>query len=176
MKTVLRLGAGVLLLILVGVFAIERNLPADVEVGDTAPASLVTALDGTETALGPRAGTVTIVNFWATWCPPCVQEMPSLEGLHAALGRDGLRVVGVSVDDDGGALRRFVKDAGIEFTVVRDPGGRKAAAAWGVDGYPETFVLDGAGRVLERYQGPARWDSPEAVAHFRELIAKAKAS
>jgi thiol-disulfide isomerase/thioredoxin len=110
------------------------------------------------------------VNFWATWCAPCVAEMPSLARLERALGRESLAVVGVSVDESEADLRDFVAREGIRFAVLRDPGGRVAARAFGVEGYPTTFVLDAGGVVRERYLGPARWDDPEALDHFRGLL------
>jgi len=139
------------------------------EPGTEAPAFRLPALAGGEVDLLSYRGRLVVVNFWATWCPPCVAELPSLERLHRALGNEGVQVVGISTDEDEAALRRFLADRGLTFPILRDPGGRVAAAAYRTAGYPETFVIGPGGLVEERYLGPAEWDTPEALAHFRRL-------
>ena len=143
---------------------------APLAVGAVAPDPQLPALDGGLAPLRPPDARLTIVNFWATWCAPCVAEMPSLDRLHRALPGQGLVVVGVSVDESEADVRDFVARAGLRFPVRRDPGGRGVARAFGVEGYPTTFVIDAAGVVRERYLGPARWDDPEALDHFRGLL------
>jgi len=139
--------------------------------GSLAPTFRLVALSGETVELASLRGKVVVVNFWATWCPPCVEEMPSLEGLHLALMKEGLVVLSVSVDEDEAGLRGFVARAGITFPVLRDPGGYHSAQAYHTTGYPETFVIDPSGRLLEpAYVGPARWDTPEAIDHFRSLL------
>lgn len=137
-----------------------------------APDFALPDLDDRDHTLGEWRGKVVLVNFWATWCPPCVEEMPSLEGLHRELGPQGLVVLGVSVDEDASALRRFVQERRISLTVLHDPGGRQAASTYGVRGFPETVIIGPDGLVVESYRGPARWDTPEALNHFRELLAR----
>jgi peroxiredoxin len=144
--------------------------------GATAPPLRLTTLQGEEVDRESYRGRVVLVNFWATWCPPCVEEMPSLERLHRALGAEGLVVLGVSIDEDDGALQDFVKRARVTFPILRDPGGRKAAAAWRTTGWPETFVIDGTGRIVRKIVGPARWDTPEAIAWFRGRLKPAAPS
>lgn len=149
----------------------QRQGPA-LASGATAPDIKLPDLDGREQMLGALRGKVVVLNFWATWCPPCVEEMPSLDGLHRALGPQGIVVLGVSVDEDASALRRFVQEHRLSLAVLQDPGGRQAAAAYGVRGYPETVVVGPDGLVIESYRGPARWDTPEALNHFRALLAR----
>jgi len=138
--------------------------------GSEAPPLALPALAGAPVSLTGLRGQVVVVNFWATWCAPCVAELPSLDRLQRALGGEGLRVLAVSVDADGAALARFVREANLELPVLRDRDGH-AAAAWGVDSFPATFVVDVEGVVRESYLGPARWDEPAALAHFRGLVA-----
>jgi peroxiredoxin len=137
--------------------------------GTSAPSLRLPALAGGELDLATLRGRLVVLNFWATWCPPCVQEMPSLERLHRALGDEGLAVVTVSVDEDEAALRRFAQKHGLTFPILRDPGG-SAAGAFRTTGYPETFELDTQGIVREHYVGPAEWDTPEMIEHFRRRL------
>lgn len=138
--------------------------------GTPAPPFRLPSITGGEVDVASFRGRLVVVNFWATWCAPCVTEMPSLERLHRALKDEGLVVLGVSVDEDEPALRRFAAERGVTFPILRDPGGRSAAAAYHTTGYPETFVVDDGGVLRESYVGPAEWDTPGALAHFRELL------
>jgi peroxiredoxin len=144
--------------------------------GTAAPGFRLPSLAGGEVDLAAYRGRVVLLNFWATWCPPCVAEMPSRERRHRALGPEGLAVVTVSADDDVAELRGFVKQHGLTLPVLLDPDGREAGRAYRTTGYPETFVLDGSGTLLQHYVGAARWDAPEALAHFRALLRSRVAS
>ncbi len=172
MKEAARLLAAVFVVVAVAVaFArLQESKGYALKPGVPAPPFRLPNLSGGDADLASFGGRLVLVNFWATWCPPCVDEMPSLERLHRALGKDGLVVLGVSVDEDEAALKRFVAERGITFSVLRDPGGRRAAQAYHTTGYPETFVIDSAGILREIYVGPAQWDTPGALDHFRGLL------
>jgi len=144
--------------------------------GEEAPLFTLPDLQGKDQALASDRGKVTLVNFWATWCAPCVAEMPSLEALHEAVGPEGLVVVGVAVDDTAKDVDQFVEEKKIRFPILRDPGGRIAAQLYRTTGYPETFVVGPTGTLLESYVGPAEWDTPEAIRHFRDLVRSASTS
>ena len=131
-------------------------------------------MDGKPHALRDYRGKVVFVNFWATWCPPCVDEMPSLERLHRTLGPEGLAVVAVSADEDEAALRAFVKQHALTLPVLHDPGGRTAARRYRTTGYPETFVLDRDGVLVQHTVGPAEWDSAQALDTFRGLLSRSR--
>lgn len=178
MKDVLKLAAlvGAVLAASFAFVALQQKKGYGLAEGAPAPPLRLAALQGGEVDRESYRGRVVLVNFWATWCPPCVEEMPSLERLHRTLGPEGLVVLGVSIDEDGGALQDFVKRAGVTFPILRDPGGRKAAAAWRTSGWPETYVIDGKGRIVRKIAGPARWDTPEAIAWFRGLLKPAAPS
>jgi len=154
----------------------EARRGASLSPGSRAPDFRLPVLAGGEQELAALRGRLVLVNFWATWCPPCVAELPSLERLHRSLGPEGLVVLGVSVDEDESALRRFVREHGLTFPMLRDPGGRGTAAAYGIGGYPETLIVGPDGVVLESYRGPAQWDTPGALAHLRGRLASLSAS
>jgi thiol-disulfide isomerase/thioredoxin len=124
-----------------------------------------------ETTLARFRGSVTLVNFWATWCVPCVKEMPSLDRLAARLGPEGLTVLPISQDRDPAVIQPFY--VARHLTALgrwHDPGGA-LAQAFAVPGLPTTFLLDRDGRVVGLLLGPAEWDSPEAVALLRHYLA-----
>ncbi len=128
--------------------------------GAPAPALVLEAADGTPFRLGARRGMPTLVNLWATWCAPCVTEMPALDRLAQARG-DSLLVVGVSQDLDGwDRVRPFVAKARLRtMTIVLDREG-KLAAALGAGGLPLTVLYDADGREIWRVNGPREWDEP----------------
>ncbi len=146
----------------------EAPFPA----GEPAPDLRFTDLEGHEVALPSFRGHVVVMNFWATWCAPCLGELPSLDRLHRALSRDGLVVLAVSVDERGTDVAGFAKEQGLTLRVLRDPGGSASARALHLDAYPTTFVVDASGRLRERYLGVADWDLPEALDHFRGLMSE----
>jgi peroxiredoxin len=158
-----------------GYVRLVENKGYGLKPGTPAPGLRLPSLGGGDVDLASYRGKVVVLNFWATWCPPCVSEMPSLERLYRALGPEGLAVVTVSTDEDEAALRRFVAEEKLTLPVLRDPGGRLAASAYRTTGYPETFVVDPSGLIQQHYVGPAEWDTPDALGHFRNLLAAAAA-
>jgi thiol-disulfide isomerase/thioredoxin len=126
--------------------------------------------EGRETRFDAFRGKGLVVNFWATWCPPCVAEMPALDRAHAALARDGIEVLALSSDRGGRAqvepfyARTALRHLGMWF----DPRGA-AGRTLGVRGLPTTLILDRAGREVARLEGEAEWDRPEMLAAIRRL-------
>ena len=175
-KELLKLGAALAIVVGAAVgFALLRGAPGEgLRAGAPAPPLRLPGLGGQEVDLQSYSGRVVLLNFWASWCGPCVEEMPSLEKLYRALAPRGLVVLGVSADEDEAALLSFLKRVPVTFPVLRDPGGRLAAARYHATGYPATFVIDGAGIVREVFLGPVQWDTPAAVDHFRGLLAAAR--
>ncbi len=168
-------GRAVLLSIVVVVLAfsyayLQQSQGPGLRAGSPAPPFSLPVRGGGSVDLAALSGKVVVVNFWATWCPPCVAEMPSLDRLQRALSHEGLVVLAVSVDEDEKALAAFVLKAGITLTVLRDPGGTVSSGVFRVRGYPETLVIDRAGIIREAYTGPADWAAPEALEHFRRLL------
>jgi peroxiredoxin len=153
-----------------GYVHLQQNKGYGLKEGTPAPPFTLPVRGGGSADLGSFKGHLVVVNFWATWCPPCVAEMPSLDRLHRALSPDGLVVLTVSVDADDAALTAFLEKGGLILKVLRDPGGTVAQGAYRTTGYPETFVIDPKGVIQEIYVGPADWDTPEALEHFRRLL------
>lgn len=115
------------------------------------------------------AGRVVVVNFWATWCPPCIEEMPALDRLHRKLHEEGLTVVAISEDDSISLPTDFIEKTPVSFPVVHDAGHR-VANTWGTFRYPETYVVGRDGVVKRKVFGPADWDAPQAIEYFRGLL------
>ena len=138
MRNVLRT-AGIVAVVVAAAFAyvhLAENKGYALKAGSEAPGFRLPSLAGGEVDLASQRGKVVVLNFWATWCPPCVAEMPSLERLHRALSPEGLSVVTVSTDEDEAELRRFVAERALTLPVLKDPGGRVAAGAVPHDGLP----------------------------------------
>ncbi len=137
------------------VVASACNIPErPAEVGKAAPAYAAETLDGETVALRELRGDVVLLNVWATWCRPCVREMPSLEALHQELSPHGLNVVAVSIDgaSSGGEIRSFLQTHGISFTILHDPG-KRVAREFATIGLPETYLISRDGRVLHHWIG-----------------------
>jgi len=128
-------------------------------------------LEGQAVRLSAYRGRVVLVNLWATWCPPCREEMPSMERLHQRLKDRGFVLLAVS-EDEGGAegVRAFVAQMKVTFPVLLDPDG-DVGRKYEVWGFPESFLLDREGRVVERVIGPRDWSSPEQIARIEALLA-----
>lgn len=126
---------------------------------------------GAEHRLAAFAGRGLVVNLWATWCPPCVEEMPSLGRLAALVRAEGIEVLALS-QDRGGAetVRAFYARTGVrQLGVWLDPRGA-AARAWGVRGLPTTLVVDRAGLEAARLEGAADWAEARMVQRIRALV------
>ena len=131
------------------------------------PAPEFTIADGTQSvSLNQFRGKPVVLNFWATWCPPCVQEMPSLVQLQKDLG-DKVTILAVNEDDDDSAYRQFVKDHNVDLLTVRDT--KRNNELYGTFKYPETFVIDKDGKIVRKFIGAQEWTSPEIVDYLRKL-------
>jgi cytochrome c biogenesis protein CcmG/thiol:disulfide interchange protein DsbE len=132
-------------------------------IGSAAPDFTVQDSDRT-VALGQLRGQVVVLNFWATWCPPCVEEMPSLVEMQRRMKAKGVTVLAVSVDVDENAYRQFLRAHGVDLLTVRDPA-QKTPALYGTHGWPETYIIDRSGIVRRKFIGPVNWTDP-AITDF----------
>jgi peroxiredoxin len=136
-------------------------------IGESAPD--FSLQDSTRTvALHDLRGKVVVLNFWATWCPPCVEEMPSLVQMQSALKDKGVTVLAVSLDVDGNAYHRFLRDHNVNLLAVRDPN-QKSSTLYGTFKYPETYIIDRQGKVRRKFIGPVDWMQPEIVSYLGRM-------
>ncbi len=113
-------------------------------------------------------GQVVVLNFWATWCPPCVEEMPSLVEMQRRMKDKGITVVAVSIDVDEIAYKKFVKEHGVNLLTVRDPE-QKTPTLYGTHGWPETFIIDRNGVMRRKFIGPVDWTNAEITGFLSKL-------
>ena len=157
-----------ILLLTVALVAVVASTLRDrlVVAGDSAPGFEVTTDSGRKISVDNFGGRVLVVNFWATWCPPCINELPSLNAMAAELKGDGVVVLGISVDKDKAAYDKFLKKVKLNFETSRDPGA-DISAEYGTFKYPETYVISREGKVLEKFINEQPWMSREIVARLR---------
>lgn len=135
-----------------------------------APDVQVTALSGTSLKLSDLRGKVVMLNFWATWCPPCREEIPSMMKLNGAMSGKPFQMVAVSVDEGGKpAIEDFFRKSGFMLPTYIDPSG-VAGRTYGITGVPETFIIDRKGILVKRVIGPMAWDAPEVAAFLEDLL------
>ncbi|MGD0096864.1 MAG: TlpA disulfide reductase family protein [Terracidiphilus sp.] len=126
-----------------------------------------TVSDGATTVhLASYRGRVVLLNFWATWCPPCIQEMPALIELHHQ--RPDLAILAVSIDEDPEAYSRFLARRHVDLITVRDPT-QKAAQLYHTEGWPETYIIDRNGVIRRKIVGDPDWTNPEIQAYLKGL-------
>jgi len=136
-------------------------------IGKPAPAFSLQDSDH-KVSLSDFHGKIVVLNFFATWCPPCVEETPSLVQMDQRLKDKGIAVLGVSIDVDARAYHKFLIDYRVGFVTVRDPD-QKSPALYGTHGWPETYIIDRNGIVRRKFVGPVDWDQPEIVDFLSKL-------
>ena len=136
-------------------------------IGNAAPDFTVRDSDHTVT-LSQLKGQVVVLNFWATWCAPCVEEVPSLVQMQQRMRSKGVTVLAVSVDADDGQYRRFIRDHSVNLLTVRDPD-QKSNGLYGTSKFPETYVIDRNGVVRRKFIGAVDWTEPEIIDYLGKL-------
>jgi cytochrome c biogenesis protein CcmG/thiol:disulfide interchange protein DsbE len=137
------------------------------QIGLPAPDFTVKDADRSVT-LSQLRGQVVVLNFWASWCGPCIEETPSLQQMQQRMKSKGVTVLAVSIDDDDGAYHRFLTVHGINFLTVRDAD-HKSNALYGTSRFPETFVIDRSGIVRRKFIGQVDWLEPEITDFLSKL-------
>lgn len=185
----LAIGAG-LLLIGAGVFwGVSSNIPPQSDSdqstesaadtgygleGKMAPAFALKNLAGETVQLSDYKGKVVFLNFWATWCEPCKEEMPAMNRLRAKLDGKAFEILAISLDNNPvTAVPAFEKKEGItlSFPVLHDLNQALAKNSYRTTGVPESFLIDGEGKVVKHVIGSFEWDSPQITKYFEDLIA-----
>lgn len=139
-------------------------------VGQPAPDFQLKTVDGRSIRLSDLKGKVVLVNFWATWCPPCKQEMPSMERLYARLHNQGLEILAVNIESDGDeVLPEFLRQHPHTFPILMDLEG-DVQQTYGVFRFPETFVVDKTGKVVQHIIGGRDWTSRDIVSALKKLL------
>ncbi|MGH7797888.1 MAG: redoxin domain-containing protein [Candidatus Binatia bacterium] len=134
-----------------------------------APEFSLREMNGNVAALSGYRGKMVLLNFWATWCEPCRDEMPSMEQLSRNFGGQGLAVVAINQRENVALVARFMKTHNLNFSTPLDTDGR-VAASYRVYGIPVTYLIDGDGQAIGMKSGPMDWASPKVVDVFRKLI------
>lgn len=142
--------------------SIEGDLPA--------PDFTLPGLNGELISLSDFKGNVVLVNIWATWCPPCVYEMPSMEKLHQQFKQEKFKILAVSIDTSAaGAVAPFMKNHNLNFQALIDPAGT-ILTTYGVNSIPQSFIVDKQGHLIKKIIGPIDWATPEMFGFFRDLV------
>ena len=142
--------------------AIEGELPA--------PDFTLSGLNGELISLSDLKGKVVLVNVWATWCPSCIYEMPSMEKLYQQFKSENFKILAVSIDSLGAkAVVPFMKKHNLTFQALIDPAGT-IRTAYGINSIPQSFIIDKQGNIIKKIIGPIDWATPEIFRYLRDLI------
>jgi peroxiredoxin len=158
------IAAGILVL-----FAMPSYRQGEASIAGKPAMDFPLTLAGKSEHLSDLKGKVVVLNFWATWCPPCVAETPALNRLEKYIDSRGGMVLGVSVDEDGAAYEKFLKDQSVVFPTYRDAT-KKSASDYGTSIYPETYIIDRHGKIARKFVGEQQWDNVEMLAYFDALL------
>jgi len=126
------------------------------------------SLDGETWTPAKFEGKLTIVNFWATWCPPCVEEIPSMNALWQKLEGEGISMVAINAGEGEAAVKTFLEKVSVDFPIILGDGAR-TLPNWSVRGLPTTLIVNGSGKVIYEALGPRDWDDDEFVARMLAL-------
>jgi cytochrome c biogenesis protein CcmG, thiol:disulfide interchange protein DsbE len=155
-------------------FALRPRGERPVEIGESVPDFTLPLASGSASGpggfvrLADYRGRVLVLNFWATWCPPCVEETPSLEAFAEKAKSLGVVVLGASVDQDPAALAAFISKYHLTYPIARDPS-RALATRYGTLQFPETYIIDRHGRLAEKIISNMDWTDPRMLSFVREL-------
>ncbi|HKV63763.1 MAG TPA: TlpA disulfide reductase family protein [Candidatus Acidoferrum sp.] len=155
-------------------FAMPSYRQGEASIAGTAARDFPMEIAGKPKHLTDYKGHVVVLNFWATWCPPCVEETPALNRLQKHIeARNGI-ILGVAADEDPDAYEKFLREQGVVFQTYRDPltkdNHSPIAQSYGTSMYPETYVIDRNGKIARKFIGYQQWDSPEMLVYFDSIL------
>lgn len=137
--------------------------------GSVAPDFSINDATGKTVQLSDLRGSVVLLNFWATWCPPCQEEVPALSRLNTRMAGTAFRMVTISIDEGGSAaVEDFFRTSGYRLPTLLDPAGA-VGQLYGITGVPETFIIDSQGVIRKKVKGPLVWDDPSVIRYLSEL-------
>ncbi|MBW9261098.1 MAG: TlpA family protein disulfide reductase [Candidatus Thiodiazotropha sp. (ex. Lucinisca nassula)] len=139
-----------------------QTLPAKIELSD---------LNQVQYNLSEAKGKVVLINFWASWCPPCIEEMPSLIRLAELMKMDDLQVLAVNVNENRNRVARIASKLGFNFPVLLDAD-KSVTKDWRIKVYPSSFLIDKQGVLRFKAIGPVEWDSEESITHVNRLLSE----
>ncbi|MGV1098053.1 peroxiredoxin family protein [Thiovibrio sp. JS02] len=143
--------------------------PEVAEVGRQAPDFTLVDTRGKTWTLADLKGRVVFVNFWATWCPPCREEMPSMQRVHNFMPEDRFTMLAILSNDEPGLADALAAKIGATFPILIDPE-NKVAKAYGLTGVPETYIVDKQGVLREKFIGAVPWDSPASMQMLMKYV------
>lgn len=151
-------------------FTKYQSSPRIAKVGSLAPDIELTDTQDNRLKLSELKGNVVFINFWASWCQPCMDEISSIEVLYRYLsGNTNFKMITILYQDDENRVSRYMKQQGYTFPIYRNPDG-SAAKQFGITGVPETFIIDKKGILRDKVVGPLEWDTQPVIQSFLNLI------
>jgi cytochrome c biogenesis protein CcmG/thiol:disulfide interchange protein DsbE len=162
---------GLIALMAIGlVYVVSGTLEQRIVVaGDTAPDFKIVTEDGKTVSRSDFGGKVLVLNFWATWCPPCIEELPTLDAFQREFGPKGVVVLGVSIDRNEKLYRQFLQRTPLSFGVTRDPEAN-IAASYGTFQYPESYIIDRSGKVTQKIISSQNWMDPLFLSSIKSML------
>ncbi|MES9827572.1 MAG: TlpA disulfide reductase family protein [Candidatus Thiodiazotropha sp.] len=162
----------VLILFLISSGGLARGGWLEVVLPDhPAPPLVLQDIKGNQVKISDLKGKTVLLNFWTTWCPPCIEEMPSLIRLKEAMNQSDFVILAINVEESERRVSKMAARLKLNFPVLLDPS-RVAANAWEVKVFPSSFLVDGQGRLRYKAIGPVEWDSEEAASIVHQVMQK----
>jgi peroxiredoxin len=156
------------------IFALPSYRQGEASLAGKTAENFPLTLEGKPAHLSDLRGKVVVLNFWGSWCQPCVEEAPGLDRLQKYIASRNATVLGIAADEDDGPYRKFLQDHHISFPTYRDPATKEnrsaIARAYGTVMVPETYIIDRHGKIARKIIGFQQWDSPEMLAYFDALL------
>lgn len=137
--------------------------------GGATPPLVLKDLNGKTHDLKQYRGKVVLINFWATWCPPCRAEMPSMQRLKNKMAGKPFVILAVDMGETESEVQAFIQQIKTDFTVMMDKDGR-ALKTWKVFAFPTTYVVDAQGKIRYGLYGASEWDTPDKIAKITQLL------
>jgi len=157
-------------------FALPSYRHGEASVAGSRAGDFTFQLNGKPARLSDLRGKVVVLNFWGSWCPPCVEETPALNHLQQYLASRNALVLGVAADEDPAAYEKFLREHGVIYETYRDPATKDnrspIAMSYGTVMVPETYIIGRDGKIERKIIGMQAWDSPEMLAYFDSILGK----